>query len=499
MSKSLLSNESESFTNEPVSAIKRTSRRLRARRLRVEELRLGEITAHGAHPTFGAFDAKVEDVSAYGLALIIPISEKAPLLLAGDRLDDLTVLGGETPIFRGSAMVRHIAERESNLVVGMELQGSGLDIAEIYRRGERFSFAQRLKALEGETRLDEISPEFKSWVAELRTYLETMKHFLDEEEGLLENLDLITRRETHAQYIAEAAPVIIDRMNRAADELSTLVSGLRPDEHGTHRAFLRRQLMPLIRLSPILRRSYDKPFGYAGDYEVMNMLYREHAEGDSLFARALNMYAAQEPAARANINRIAYLGKVIRAAIERSPGRRARIASIGCGPAREILELLTLDPSLGPRLTIALIDQEERAIKYCERTLGPLAAATGARVEYIKESVRRLLTEKQLMHVLGQRDLIYSAGLFDYLSDRTFSALLSALYDALAPDGLLAIGNVNEQNPTRWFMEYCLDWFLIHRSRERLTELGGRLSPVPATVTVDAEPLGVNLFLMIRR
>ncbi|HEX3594342.1 MAG TPA: hypothetical protein VHU80_04550, partial [Polyangiaceae bacterium] len=108
--------------------------------MRVEDLGLGEITAHGVHATFGSFDAKVEDVSAYGLALIIPIGEKAPLLLAGDRLDELIVLGGATPIFRGSAMVRHIAERESNLVVGMELTGSGLDIAEVYRRGERISF-----------------------------------------------------------------------------------------------------------------------------------------------------------------------------------------------------------------------------------------------------------------------------------------------------------------------------------------------------------------------
>jgi extracellular factor (EF) 3-hydroxypalmitic acid methyl ester biosynthesis protein len=89
--------------------------------------------------------------------------------------------------------------------------------------------------------------------------------------------------------------------------------------------------------------------------------------------------------------------------------------------------------------------------------------------------------------------------LFDYLSDRTFSALLSALYDALSPDGLLAIGNVAEQNPTRWFMEYCLDWFLIHRSRAQLTELGNRLSPAPRSVSVDAEPLGVNLFLLIQR
>ena len=231
----------------------------------------------------------------------------------------------------------------------------------------------------------------------------------------------------------------------------------------------------------------------------MNMLYRDHAEGDSLFAKALNIYAAQEPAAQANINRIGYLRRLISNVLERASGRRARIASIGCGPAKEIVELLRAEPGLGERLQIALVDQEEQAIRYCERTLGPVAAATGARVEYIRESVRRLLTERQLLHVLGQRDLIYSAGLFDYLSQRTFSALLSSLYDALSDGGLLVVGNVAEHNPTRWFMEYCLDWFLIHRSREELTELGSRLAPEPSLLTVEAESLGVNLFLSIRR
>lgn len=500
MSKLIATKEQVSIqSSDPISAVQRTSRRLRARRLRVQDLRLGEITAHGAHATFGAFSAKVEDISAYGLALVIPINEKVPLLLAGDRLDDLTVLGGATPIFHGSAMVRHIAERDSNLVVGLELTGAGLDLAELYRRGDRLSFAERLRAVERETRLDDIAPDFKAWVAELRTYLETLKSFLDDEETRLATFDQITRQETLQQYLAEAAPMLVDRMNRAAEELSGFVSGLRPEDHGAHRAFVRKHLLPLVRLSPILRRSHDKPFGYAGDYEVMNMLYRDHAEGDSLFGRALNIYAAQEPAAQANINRIEYLGRAIREVMSRASSGRVRVASVGCGPAREIFELLKAEPALGPRLQIALIDQEEQAIKYCERTLGPVAAATGARVEYIRESVRRLLTERQLLHVLGQRDFIYSAGLFDYLSDRTFSALLSSLYDALSPGGLLAIGNVAEHNPTRWFMEYCLDWFLIHRSRKELLELGQRLSPTPASASVDAEPLGVNLFLLIRR
>ena len=146
---------------------------------------------------------------------------------------------------------------------------------------------------------------------------------------------------------------------------------------------------------------------------------------------------------------------------------------------------------------IALIDQEDRAITFAERTLGPLAAKHGARVQFIKESVRRLLTTKKLSAALGERDFIYSAGLFDYLNQRSVTALMSALYEALIPGGQLAIGNVAAHNPTRFFMEYALDWFLIHRSPEDLLAFAQALDPTPSRMMVDSEPLGVNLFLRL--
>jgi extracellular factor (EF) 3-hydroxypalmitic acid methyl ester biosynthesis protein len=168
-----------------------------------------------------------------------------------------------------------------------------------------------------------------------------------------------------------------------------------------------------------------------------------------------------------------------------------------CGPARELFVLLQQYPALGPHLDVALIDQEERALAFCERTLAPLAHATGARIQFIRESVRRLVAARQLEQAVGPQDLVYSAGLFDYLSARSFSALLDTLYRALAPGGQLLVGNVGTGNPTRSFMEYCLDWFLIHRSREQLRGFARELEPEPSRVEVAAESLGVNLFLRV--
>jgi hypothetical protein len=236
---------------------------------------------------------------------------------------------------------------------------------------------------------------------------------------------------------------------------------------------------------------------------MMNMLYRpSHMEGASLFARVLNQCAATEVAARANINRIGFLTEKVRARLRMAKdcgGGRVRVASIGAGPGREIEVLLENEPELGPHLDAMLIDQDARAIAYCERRLTPMAERTGARLHFVRESVRRLLCGGLITQTMGQRQIIYSAGLFDYLSDRSFAALLATLYEAIPSGGQLLIGNVDVSNPTRYFMEYFAEWFLIHRSRAQLLEKARLLRPGPLAMRVESEPLGVNLFLVVEK
>ena len=77
--------------------------------------------------------------------------------------------------------------------------------------------------------------------------------------------------------------------------------------------------------------------------------------------------------------------------------------------------------------------------------------------------------------------------------------LAAALYEALVPDGLMVIGNVAVQNPSRYMMEYFSDWFLIHRAPADFKHHAEALKPPPHMAEVDAEPLGINLFLLVRK
>ena len=380
-------------------------------------------------------------------------------------------------------------------MLGAELSRGTIDLGTVYSLDRRTAFRQRLREAE-ETGAD-ISPAFKNWIADVSTYFHSVKRFLDSEESALWNLDQWSRERAIREYIHEAAPTIIDRLSQYSLSLGHLVGGLSQDDHQRYQSYYRRHLCKFYHYSPLLRRTYETPLGYAGDYEMMNMLYRDHAEGESLFGKIVNMYACQEPAAAANVNRLEFFGRKIVERLHSSAGGPLQIASIGCGPAREIQLLLERAPELGPRLDIALIDQEEAAITYCEHVLGPLANQTGARVRFIRESIRTLLTARRLSDALGPRDFIYSAGLFDYLGDRSFAALLETLLGALTPKGELFVGNVNVTNTSRWSMEYGADWHLMHRTPQQLLDFTKQLDPVPASCTIDQEPLGVNLFLHI--
>jgi extracellular factor (EF) 3-hydroxypalmitic acid methyl ester biosynthesis protein len=264
---------------------------------------------------------------------------------------------------------------------------------------------------------------------------------------------------------------------------AVLAHDLQPDAYATWKAICAELLHPFLKESPFLRRALEKPLGYAGDFEMMNMLYRDPWEGETPLGRALNVCFTNEPAAVANKNRIAYLGAVIR---NRASSGRIRIASIGCGPAKEVEVLLGESPELRGRLDVTLVDQEELALDQCARTV-PSARRCQA-------GIRQLLRGGWPVPE-NSFDLIYSAGMFDYLGPRLFEAVSQRLFQALAPAGELIIGNVAADNPSRWIMEYFADWCLIHRTPEDLAQFGARLSGTASWV--DAEPSGVNLFLHV--
>jgi hypothetical protein len=251
----------------------------------------------------------------------------------------------------------------------------------------------------------------------------------------------------------------------------------------------------LIDSSPFAARCFHKPLGYAGDFEMMNMVYRNESLGSTLFGRSLSRVVLDSHASRAVRHRAHYLaGKIKASAARGGPHRPARILSVAAGPAMELQMILASDPALlrAGHAEIALLDQDAGALRHARGQIEALAAQAGTEVTLrcLNTSIRTVIAEG--LH--GSYDLIYSAGLFDYLTHRTARAAGARLVDALAPGGHALIGNFAVANPTRPLMELILDWPLHHRSDSDLHQLFGDMG---AGMTVEREATGVNLFAMI--
>lgn len=65
-------------------------------------------------------------------------------------------------------------------------------------------------------------------------------------------------------------------------------------------------------------------------------------------------------------------------------------------------------------------------------------------------------------------DLIYSAGLYDYLPAAAAEKLTTELWAGLNPGGQMLLTNFLHGSKDRGWMEALMDWFLIYRDEEEI-------------------------------
>jgi hypothetical protein len=126
-------------------------------------------------------------------------------------------------------------------------------------------------------------------------------------------------------------------------------------------------------------------------------------------------------------------------------------------------------------------------------------------VRCLHSSVRQLLKpqtpeDQRLVHeTLSELDLVYSAGLYDYLPQRVATRLTRLTYSSLRPGGRLLHGNLMETPDSTWVMDYVLGWPLVYRTPQTLLALGGWLTPVPSRMEIVHDETGSAMFLDIAK
>ena len=222
-----------------------------------------------------------------------------------------------------------------------------------------------------------------------------------------------------------------------------------------------------------------KPHGYSGDFEIIDRIYTNWISPEKNLQNWDKFFHWQK-APVAVRNRKSYLKNILHE-IENSELDTPSILNIGCGPSRDIYEYIHENPNT--KISFDCLDMDANAIDYSKKLLN------GTNVKFICKNAFRFRPDRQY-------DLIWSAGLFDYLDEKKFVFLIKSLLKSVASDGQLIVGNFSKFNTSRSYMEFG-EWYLFHRDLVELTTLA-YMSGVPMGLfNIESEPSGVNLFLRI--
>lgn len=429
------------------------------------------------------------------------------ILQLSEVLSDFQIIVSTRVAYQGRAIISNMVNTGLVLVCEASLdEESWADVeilspsAQVERLSEDFD-----RLIKDWGKLRGISPEMKIIVADMETLLTDVQRWTEQLEVAVQYATPPDQARNELQIIERintlVAPVIADLFGR----FETISSEIALEMSAAHRAYCRRQLHPLVMCAPFVHRTYDKPLGYAGDYEMVNMILRNPAEGASIFAKVINTFFLATPPAEAHRNRIDYLVKMLTKETRRrsDAGRSARIFNLGCGPAREVQRFLAGE-EVCDHADFALLDFNEETLERTSRLVQEQKEKHNCStpIRMIQRSVHQILREGPRIGDLESSsstyDIVYCAGLFDYLSDRVCQRLLEIFYDMTAPGGLVVATNVDESNPVQGIMEFVMEWHLIYRNAEQLAALAPTAAAADQ-VNVHKDASGVNIFLEIRK
>ncbi|MEM9080543.1 MAG: class I SAM-dependent methyltransferase [Verrucomicrobiota bacterium] len=349
---------------------------------------------------------------------------------------------------------------------------------------------------------NEIRPMFRAVAADLENYLTGLENWCHQVEcGWLSGSE--DRAEREGDLLAKTAPYVAKEIESHFADYEVIANKIEPELRQQHRRHLMKAVHRFILQSPFSYRCFKKPLGYAGDYEMVNLMLGNSFQGPNLFSKLLNHAFLKTGPVLAHQNRITYLTETLTQVISSraAEGKRTRILNLGCGPAQEIQDLIRNSPDV-EWCDIELLDFSDETLRYTEKRLAQACEDRGVEVNYrlIEESIQGFLKKaaRGKDFELNSYDVVYCAGLFDYLQQRFCTKLVSAFRDLAKPGGLVLVTNVSDKNTIPNVMEDFLEWSIIHRTDEEMLELAGSRN-LGDFKELKSDVTRINSFLELRK
>ncbi len=415
-------------------------------------------------------------------------------------LNGVKVLRGDRTIYNGKAVVNNIVPTGLMVIVSASLIDAWSDLSGLLPgKGLHEETKRFVNDWEGSHIL---RPSYQLIVGTIRNFLEELSLWLEEAEaGILDGGDTNQAQGLKKEFFEEVEAPVIPIICSLYEQFEEEARHVPTEDVTTHKAFARRELHPLTMCSPFVHRTYTKPLGYAGDYEMMNMMLGEtDTSALNTYAKIVHSYHIKAAAPEAHRNRIVMLEERLKTEAIRvtEEGRPFTVLNIACGPALEVQRFIR-NEELSNHSVFHLMDFNQETIKYTEERIQNAVKESSHRpmVKFIHKSIDTMLKEvyEKVNSNSPTYEMVYCAGLFDYFTDQTCKQLLPLFMDWVRIGGLMTITNVHPHNPDRHQMEHLLEWHLYYRDEEDMLSL----LPPNTECNIITDPTKINVFVDYRR
>jgi len=428
---------------------------------------------------------------------------------AGTVVPKVWVMLGDETYYSGRARLSHVRHREDSesgeesTVVGLQLLDDVIDIDRILRLRTSAETRNEMKATAVTLSRQDITTAYKSGIADLVFLLTRHRSLLARFERHLAEAGPIAQAELETEMLESAWAMLKSPLFRIQDQLDDLTREhyFDRDFQELYRQYTIPQLSPHICVSPFSRRAWLKPLGYPGDYILMCYLYDCGWEGNSMFEKLLHQYPMYHQMADAVRNRKVLAGRLyeeVLAGRTNGSSEPVRIFALAAGPAREVVDFVASYDG-ERKVEFILVDQDNRALGYVAKQLAPLLVKRRGivSVQYLYVALRQLIEDPALFGTIPPVDLIFSAGLFDYLSTGKGKLLMSKLFEKLRPGGTVVVGNYGSPPHHAWLPTYVYDWPLRYRTREEMRDLAQGLEEGAGEIEVLHEETRKQYFTRV--
>ena len=234
---------------------------------------------------------------------------------------------------------------------------------------------------------------------------------------------------TPDEKTASACFKVLDTINEGLADYKNLMEN--QGDRDLMWGYIFKEIFPYIMRSRFVERAYYKPKGYAGDFLMMEHIYRDEPDGDGKLGKIVDAWCLQRPGAKAIRGRrkllAGQLATLSSRFLETSP--HVKVMNLACGPNRELFDFLS-QCEYTQAIEALCVDIDSEALQFTNQNVNVFPHK--ASIRFMNENLVKWSLGR-VSHQIGKQHIIYSAGLCDYLDRRLFQALITRCHEHLEP------------------------------------------------------------------